>query len=181
MISGIYLITNKINNHMYVGGSEDIQRRIKEHKWCTNLKSSRVDKAIKKYGVDNFTYQIITELPADWEIIGEHEKYWIKFYNTFKNPIHYNLTEGGEGMSGFKHSKESIKKNKESQSGKNSVNWKNYARIVKCGFKRGKQNYCICFNGKKMLKRSISVDKLVKWFNDNYPDEELIIGEGIKY
>lgn len=97
MTSGIYLITNKINGHMYVGGSKDIRKRFLEHKRCTDIKSSAIDRAIKKYGKDNFTYQIITELPPDWDIIGEHEKYWIKFYNTFKDKQHYNLTPGGEG------------------------------------------------------------------------------------
>lgn len=110
MTSGIYLITNKINSHMYVGGSIDIEKRFNEHKRSTGLKSSRVDRAIKKYGADNFTYQIITELPADWSIIGEHEKYWIKFYNTFKDNQHYNLNEGGGGTSGFTHSDETKQK-----------------------------------------------------------------------
>lgn len=95
MVSGVYLITNKINGHMYVGGSLDIERRFYEHKLSKDINKCAVDKAIKKYGADNFTYQIITELPPDWSIIGEHEKYWIRFYNTFHDRNHYNLNEGG--------------------------------------------------------------------------------------
>ena len=101
MTSGIYLITNNINGHMYVGGSVDIKRRFSEHKISKFKKTQRIDRAINKYGADNFTYQIITELPADWKIIGKHEKYWIKFYNTFKDKKHYNLTPGGEGVQLF--------------------------------------------------------------------------------
>ena len=96
MVAGIYLITNKINDHKYVGGSVDIERRFREHKCFKDLEHQAIDRAIKKYGKENFTYQIITELPADWKIIGEHEKYWIKFYNTFKDRQHYNLNEGGD-------------------------------------------------------------------------------------
>ena len=118
MTSGIYLITNKINNHMYVGGSIDIERRFREHKRGADVDNQAIDRAILKYGKENFTYQIITELPPDWKIIGNHEKYWVKFYNTFKDRKHYNLDEGGGGVSGFKHSDETKKKISESCKGK---------------------------------------------------------------
>jgi group I intron endonuclease len=182
MTAGIYLITNKINGHMYVGGSVNIRRRLREHKSCQDLEYSPVDRAIKKYGKENFTYQIITELPNDWKVIDEHEKYWIKFYNAFEDKNHYNLTEGGGGRSGFKHSEESKKKMKDNHadvSGENNPRWKNYARIVKTGFNRGKQQYAIRFNGKN-IKFSINIDSLKEWFNSNYPNEELIINESIK-
>lgn len=226
MTSGIYLITNKINGHQYVGGSIDIERRFRQHKKGKGADIQAIDRAILKYGVDNFSYQIITELPPNWKIIGEHEKYWIKFYNTFKDRKHYNLDEGGRGRSNYTHSDETKRKMSESKKGKNygvvgenhpmygktgednpfynkkhseeskkrmsdakkgkydgenHPRWKSYARIVKCGFKRGKQNYSISFKGNRKLRQSISIDKLIKWFNSNYPDEELVIDEGIKY
>ncbi len=117
MTSGVYLITNKINGHKYVGGSVDIKVRIQQHKRSVDIKNSVIDKAIAKYGKENFNYQIITTLPPDWKIIGKHEKYWIKFYNTFKDKKHYNLTEGGEGVVGFKYSDEYKKKKSESMLG----------------------------------------------------------------
>lgn len=126
MVAGIYLITNKINGHMYIGGSIDITRRFKSHKNCCDIKTSAIDKAINKYGKENFSYQIITELPADWNIIGQHEKYWINFYNTFENKKHYNLTSGGE--KNFEVSEESRKKMSENRpdiSGKNNPNYGN--------------------------------------------------------
>lgn len=205
MISGIYLITNKINNHMYVGGSIDIERRFREHKRGADANTQAIDRAILKYGKENFTYQIITELPADWEVITKHEKYWIKFYNTFKNTNHYNLTNGGdffimspesrrkisESMKGENnpmygkepwnkgktgcYSNETIQKMSEAKYGENHPNWKNHARIINHGFNsQKKQQYAIRFNS-KVLKRSISIDKLIKWFNENYPNEELVI------
>lgn len=226
MTAGIYLITNKINNHMYVGGSIDIERRIPEHKRGACADNQAIDKAIIKYGKENFTYQIITELPPDWNIISKHEKYWVKFYNTFKDGKHYNLTDGGDffimspesiiklsearkgiepwnkgkpdcysnetlrkmseahkgqepWMKNKHHTEESKKKISKANSGENHPQWKDYARIAKGGFCRNKQQYTIRFNG-KIIKTSISVDKLVKWFNENYPDEELVIDESIK-
>lgn len=124
MTSGIYLITNKINGHMYVGGSVDIEKRLNEHKRGKDTDNQAIDRAILNYGKENFIYQIITELPADWEIIGEHEKYWIKFYNTFKDSNHYNLTEGGEGVSGFIHTEETKNKISESLKGSKNPNYK---------------------------------------------------------
>lgn len=118
MVAGIYLITNKINGHMYVGGSVNIENRFKEHKRGHDFENSAIDKAIKKYGADSFTYQIITELPADWKIISKHEKYWVKFYNTFEDKQHYNLTLGGEGLSGIELSEEHKQKISKSRKGK---------------------------------------------------------------
>lgn len=72
------------------------------------------------------------------------------------------------------------KKMSESRKGKcvgeNHPRWKNYARIVKNGFYGKKQVYSIKFNG-KYIKSSISIDKLEKWFNSSYPDEELVIDD----
>ena len=63
----------------------------------------------------------------------------------------------------------------EAQKGEKSNHWKDYARIIKAGFTSyGKPNYTIRFNGKQ-LKYSIFPKKLKKWFNENYPNEELKI------
>lgn len=49
--------------------------------------------AIYKYGLENFSIDIIEECPP--EILNEKEKYWIKYYNSYKKG--YNATEGGQG------------------------------------------------------------------------------------
>lgn len=54
---------------------------------------------------------------------------------------------------------------------------KEYPRIVKCGFDRGKQKYGIKFN-QKIIKQSISIDKLIKWFEKNYSNQKLYIEIG---
>ena len=101
MVAGIYLITRKSTGQKYGGGSINIERRIKQH--INNpSKGSRIDNAIQKHGWDDFEWEILEELPADWKIIGSREKYWINFFNAFEDPNHYNLTEGGGGRSGYK-------------------------------------------------------------------------------
>ena len=104
MACGIYLITNKVNGHMYIGLSKNIENRIKEH-FSHGLNGKRKDdmnkplyKAFKKYGLDNFTWKILEECPEDK--LKECEIYWIKYYNTYENREHYNETPGGD-LPGF--------------------------------------------------------------------------------
>ena len=57
---GIYKIENLLNNKIYIGQSIDIFFRWKTH--CYNHNSNNilaVDKAIQKYGRENFSFQII--------------------------------------------------------------------------------------------------------------------------
>lgn len=53
---------------------------------------------IKKYGEENFSYNYI-DVGYSKEDLNRKEMFWIKYYNTFENPIHYNLSEGGDGFS----------------------------------------------------------------------------------
>ena len=93
MTCGIYMIKNKKTGQMYIGQSIDIERRWKEHCNGYSKKHSYID---SKYGENNFILKIITELPENKNLLLIHEKYWIRFYNTFKDDFHYNLTPGGD-------------------------------------------------------------------------------------
>lgn len=59
-----------------------------------NLYNGHFYKALRKYGVENFTFQII-ELCRQDEL-NEREIYWIKYYDSFNNG--YNQTIGGENV-----------------------------------------------------------------------------------
>ena len=85
---GIYKITNKINGKIYIGQSNDIQRRFKEH--CYK-KETPIEKAIHKYGKDNFNFEIIEECPLNQ--LNERETYWILFYDSVTKG--YNCNFGG--------------------------------------------------------------------------------------
>lgn len=95
MTCGIYLIENKKTGQKYVGLSENIEKRWYSHTHSPNIKYSYVDRAIKKYGADNFAFSIIEKLPNDRKVLSEHEKKWIAYYNTYLDENHYNLHEGG--------------------------------------------------------------------------------------
>lgn len=80
---GIYKITNKENGKMYIGQSNNIERRFIEHQ--TKGETSRIplDKEIKQLGKDAFTYEIVEECPI--EKLNEREAYWEVYYNAREN------------------------------------------------------------------------------------------------
>ena len=89
---GIYKITEKENPKMfYVGKSNDIERRFKEHKTKT-YEQSRIpfDGYIKEKGIDAFTYEILEECSI--EELSEREKYWVDKLNAKASG---NKFEGG--------------------------------------------------------------------------------------
>ena len=103
----IYCYVNKINQHKYVGQTNNLKRRNKEHKSCAfNEKASSyndlIHQKIRQYGIDNFdiiTLEIIYEDNID--LVNEREIYWIKEKNSFcKNGEGYNMSIGG-GRRGY--------------------------------------------------------------------------------
>lgn len=86
----VYVITNNLNDKRYVGISNIPSRRFNEHRKRTN---SKVSRAIRKYGTDNFTFQIV--LPGTREHCCKMEAMLIEYFDTFKNG--YNMSSGGEG------------------------------------------------------------------------------------
>ena len=108
----IYLVTNLINQMKYVGQTT---RTLKQRK-SSHLSSSKkrstyyLHRAIRKYGAENFKWEVIYNAASEEEL-NEKETYFIKEYNT-NSQDGYNLTEGGRGIRGWKHSeltKEKIK------------------------------------------------------------------------
>ena len=124
-ICGIYKITNLVNGKMYIGQSVDIYRRWNDHKYSAFKKYNNVIynvilyRAIRKYGLENFEFEIIEECSVDE--LNEKEIYYINKYNTFvhnKNSCGYNMTLGGEGVKGSKLSEETKNKVSKSRKGK---------------------------------------------------------------
>lgn len=116
----IYKITNKINDKSYIGKTNDIVRRWKEHRYGHGG-TAILSKTFAKYGLDNFEFSIINEQEYATveelnKKLSELEVYYIGIYNTFNNG--YNATIGGDGISFYKHSKETIEKIRESNKGK---------------------------------------------------------------
>lgn len=101
----IYLITNIITNKKYIGQvvkHRGYKTRFNEHICGVKYANTRLlSNSIKKYGKENFTIELLEDNISE-NLIDDKEKDYIKKYNTLM-PYGYNMTEGGQGVHGYKH------------------------------------------------------------------------------
>jgi group I intron endonuclease len=103
-----YLIQNKSNGKGYIGiTTRSVDRRWYEHRFVENSCGKLLSKAIKKHGEQSFEITVLASAIGDVNNLKELEKQLIIQHNTAV-PLGYNLTMGGDGVFGFKHSKETI-------------------------------------------------------------------------
>lgn len=107
----VYKITNKVTNKIYIGITNQGSGARYRHHWYESRigEPSPIHRSMAKYGEDNFTLEII-DFADTYDELKEKEKYWIKQYNSTDKSIGYNLTEGGDGTFGRKHSEETKEK-----------------------------------------------------------------------
>lgn len=99
-ISGIYKITNTVNNKCYIGKSSDVRKRIVSHLGL--IDSDRIlYKAFRKYGLESFTAEVV--VTGDEAELAELEVLVIEECKSFM-PNGYNMTLGGDGAPGYKFS-----------------------------------------------------------------------------
>lgn len=103
----IYLIKNLVNNKVYVGHTKRFGARMKIHQSRSKNKKYNYPlyNAIRKYGIDKFEVSIIIFGIKDLADSSKEEIKWIKEHGSVV-PNGYNLTEGGEGCAGYKHTDE---------------------------------------------------------------------------
>lgn len=94
----VYKITNNINCKVYIG----ITTCSLEYRWSKHITESRNEnntkhlyKAIRKYGLDNFSIEQI-DSSNDFKELGKLERQYIKQYDSQNPNKGYNLTAGGE-------------------------------------------------------------------------------------
>jgi group I intron endonuclease len=97
----VYKFTNKTNGKIYIGKTNDVERRKIEHlsKSKTN-ENNHFYNAIKKYGFDNFDFEIVAEY-EDEAVAYNMESYYIAQYQSNDKILGYNSTTGGEGLKGI--------------------------------------------------------------------------------
>ncbi len=92
VISGIYTITNLINNKIYVGYTCNFENRKTNH---INLlrgnyhSNSLLQRAWNKYGESNFRIEILEEV--DREFLASQENYWSNLLRVTNKKYGYNL------------------------------------------------------------------------------------------
>ena len=102
----IYKMTNNINGKVYIGQTiRELDERTKEH-----IRHNKIiiDKAIQKYGIENFTVEQI-DLAESIDELNQKEMYWIKLYDCI-TPKGYNQCYGGNNTYGYHHKEEAKRK-----------------------------------------------------------------------
>jgi group I intron endonuclease len=117
----IYLFS--INGKGYVGYTTNLKKRLNEH-WNDKRTNRHFHNALRKY-FSPLSFRIIEshydKIDNLKEILPVRESFWIKELETYdpKQEKGWNLTNGGEGAIGYKHSEESIRKQSMARSGEN--------------------------------------------------------------
>jgi group I intron endonuclease len=120
IIYTIYKSTNTINGKVYIGFASDYDRRLSEHKSHSETLKYKFYNAIRKYGWDNFQWEIIYQSTDQEYTLKIMEPYFINEYDSYYKG--YNSTKGGEGNLGLIHSEESKRKMSESSKGQKAWN-----------------------------------------------------------
>lgn len=96
----IYLITNQINEKVYVGQTKQaLQERWRQHvSQAANGCEFLLGRAIRKYGSKFFTVSAIVSEIQSWKEANRLEMLWIKRLRSAEKSVGYNMTVGGEGV-----------------------------------------------------------------------------------
>lgn len=112
----IYKIENLINHKIYIGQTtkKRVSDRFSQHRYLARhpeqeTSISYLHRAMGKYGVENFSFEVIEEIEDSF--LDEREQYWIKEKKSL-TPNGYNMTKGGKGTAGFQELKQKKKKKK---------------------------------------------------------------------
>ena len=172
----VYRITNMINGKKYIGKHSTTD--VYDGYFGSGI---AIKQAINKYGIDNFKKEIICYCNNEEEL-KEMEKYHIKKEGTFSKG--YNLTLGGEGILGYKHTEDSIKKASDSRKRYYEENPEMREKISEMAKKRvGKLN---SFYGRKLSQEHIdklTVSRVKAITGVNNPSAKSVICNetGVKY
>lgn len=92
--TGIYKLTNLLNQKVYIGQAADLGSRLKDHVKAglgIDTPNNKLYAAMLKDGVENFSFEVIEECAR--AELNDRETYWIDFYAS--QDFGYNMTRGG--------------------------------------------------------------------------------------
>lgn len=89
----VYKITNTINNKVYIGQTKQtLNRRKSQHKYHASLSKPKfvISRAIKKYGIDSFIFEILDYAKSNQELNIMEGKY-IQLFKSYDKNFGYNV------------------------------------------------------------------------------------------
>lgn len=93
----LYKITNQLSQKVYIGQSNKETERWRQHKYFSRQEKpiQYIHRAIAKYGVENFTYEVIAMCKKE-DDVDELETQLIKQCDSQNKLYGYNIAPGGE-------------------------------------------------------------------------------------
>lgn len=106
-VCGIYKITNKIDGKFYVGSSNNLEKRKREHFWSLRRNehvNDYLQNAFNKYGEENFVFEVLEYVDNESDLL-KVEQYYLDLLKPYDRSIGYNLCEDarGGGLAGEKN------------------------------------------------------------------------------
>lgn len=107
---GVIYKINFPSGKYYIGvTTRKLVDRIYDHRESILSGNQVIYKAFRKYGFENTTWEIL-ETTKDKEKLFDLELFYVNKFKSNSWKYGYNMTEGGEGRSNSKHSKETLAK-----------------------------------------------------------------------
>lgn len=105
---GVYRITNKTNEKVYIGKSVNCERRFIQHKYELRHDRAKENKHLQnawnKDGEDSFEFAVLEECtPAKLDSV---ERKWVKHFKSSDPEFGYNKRGAGGGNGGGEHCEE---------------------------------------------------------------------------
>lgn len=190
----IYMYTFP-NEKKYIGKtSRTLKKRQGSSNWIDYKKSIILMRAVKKYGIENIKQDILFQGFMTDEYAARLEKMCILLFKSnclkFEDPSYgYNMTDGGEGVSGYHHTSEAKRKMSEAKIGKSGEN-ANGSKPIYCielnttfisavvaekytGVSRKTISRC-CLGKSKSTRGGNTEFKILHWIFEEHKTDDLI-------
>jgi len=167
---GIYKILNNVNGKFYIGSSNNLRKREREHFGSLRSNShynKHLQRSFNKYGEISFKFIILEQL-INIEDLLIREQYFLDLFRCYDSEIGYNISPSANGTTGLKLSNETKKKISIAHMGKSPGKWSEERKEQLSESRKGEGNPMF---GKKMSEKR----KLLQWMSrgENNPTSKI--------
>lgn len=170
----IYKATNIVNGKVYIGFDSSWPKRKTSHKNSAKYKKTYFQKALLKYGWENFNWEVIYQAKESAKSIQEShtlsvmEPHFISEYRSyigFDDCNGYNMTSGGQGVS---HNKKILEKKRNTYISKYGVDNPQKCPKIK---EKTKQTNLLIYNVEHPLQSHEILERTKQTKLEKYGDE----------
>ena len=175
----IYKVTSTTSGKVYIGQTvKRLEDRKQQHFKNARLgKKTNFYSAIRKYGPDDFVWEIIDNADSK-DLLNELEIKYISHYNTYK--CGYNMTKGGDGGDTISMKSNKLKQNQGAKKG--NIPWNAGVNMKQLGYDFYKNRKPRSFTDEQKQHHSSAI-KESKKFRDGLktrtPSKQVIIEDDL--